>query len=471
MINKKMKKYVSSTMLVTLCMSSLIGCGPKETVSEATPSATPEATVQAEATPEATPEEPARDLGGMEIIIGDWWSSGEETAPTTAEEEATQEYRKMIQEKYNFTIKQVGLTGWGEYQENFTVSVMAEEPAAQVFIMAPSFVAQPMANGLFYDLATLDSIDVKSDKWNQTIVNLMSKGDSVYGLSKGRVEPRLGVFWNKRLFQEAGLDPDLPYDLQASGEWTWDKFAELCATLTKDKDNDGVNDTHAMANFSVEYFQAATLSNNAMWIDKDADGKYVNKTSSPEFLEAMQWAVGLIEKGYEMPTPADAEWDWFIAAFHDAKVAMTVAEQYKTGTWKDMEDDFGFVMFPKGPKATDYATNVIENVAVIPSCYDKETAEKIAFAYNLWTEPTPGYEADDDWKNSYYAQFRDERAVDETLELVYKPGVGHVDYLSLIYGMSYGDIAYNVYGLNQTPAEKIEEVSGTWEALLADANK
>lgn len=467
MLNKKMKKYLSTTMLVTLCMSSLIGCSPKEVVSETVV----KEEVKEEAKEEAVPEEPARDLGGMEIIIGDWWSSGEETAPTTAQEEATQEYRKMIQEKYNFKIKQVGLGGYGEHQETFTVSTMAEDPAAQVFMMASAFVAQPMANGLFYDLATLESIDFTEDKWNQAIVEQMTKGDSVYGMTAGRVEPKLGVFWNKRLFQEAGIDPDLPYDLQASGEWTWEKFAELCAALTRDTDNDGVNDTHAMASFSVELFQAATLSNNAKWVGKDAEGKYFNATAAPEFLEAMQWIVNLIEKGYEMPTPEDAEWDWFISAFRDAKVAMTVAETYKVGTWKEMEDDFGFVMFPKGPKATGYATNIMENIAVIPASYDKETAEKIAFAYNLWTNPTPGYEEEGDWKSSYYTSFRDERAVDETLETMYQPGVGRIDYLALVYGMSFGDIGYNVYGLNQTPAEKIEEVSGTWQALLEDANK
>ena len=66
---------------------------------------------------------------------------------------------------------------------------------------------------------------------------------------------------------------------------------------------------------------------------------------------------------------------------------------------------------------------------------------------------------------------RDERAIDETLATMYEPGVGKVEYLPLIYGISMGDIAYNVYGLNQTPAEKIEEVANTWQAMLDDANK
>ena len=52
-----------------------------------------------------------------------------------------------------------------------------------------------------------------------------------------------------------------------------------------------------------------------------------------------------------------------------------------------MTDDWGFVMTPKGPEG-DYVTVFSDNIAVIPSCYDAETANKIAFAYDLYTNPT-----------------------------------------------------------------------------------
>lgn len=468
-MKKSMRKCLTSVTVAAVCVSCVTGCGGTKSASIDAGTLEQADTPAVEASAEA--EEPEMDLGGMEIVIGDWWSSAEEAEPTTAKEEATREYREMIQEKYNFKIKQVGLGGWGDHQETFTVSTMASDPAAQIFIMDPSFVAQPMANGLFYDLSTLDNFDFSEEKWNKNVLKQMTKGDSVYGMTAGRTEPGQGVFWNKRLFKEAGLDPDLPYDLQASGEWTWEKFEELCKKLTVDKDNDGVNDTYAMANFSPEYFLSIALSNNAEFIGIDESGKYFNATTKPEFLEALQWGVSLIEKGYEMKQPEDSEWDWFISAFHDSKVAMQVAGEYKVGTWADMDDDFGFVLFPKGPKGTDYTTTATSNIAVIPACYDKETAEKIAFAYNLWTEPTPGYEEDDDWKSSYYTVFRDERAVDETLAKMYEPGVGRISYLPLVYGISSGDICYDVYALGSTPAEKIEQVSGTWESLINDANK
>lgn len=472
-MKKDLKKWSAVALVFILSMTLFTGCGEKKSDEVNSDSVTPtvvETTPTEEATP--TPEEPAMDLGGMEIIIGDWWSAEEPAAPTTAQEEDTLAYREEIQEKYNFTIKQVAVGDWDTTQEIFSTSTMAEDPAAQVFILAPSWVAQPLANGLLYDLSTLDNFDFTESKWNTSTLEQLSYGDSVYGMASGKPEPKLGVYWNKRLFEEAGLDPNLPYDLQASGEWTWEKFEELCKQLTIDNNNDGTIDSYAMASFSVDFFRGAVTSNDARCIGKDENGKFYNATTEPNYLEAMQWAVGLIQKGYEMPAPTDANWDWFIAAFHDAKVAMTYAEVYRTGNWADMTDDWGFVLPPKGPKSQGYSAYFSDNVAVIPSSYDKETAEKIAFAYNLWTNPTPGYEDQEDgWKDSYYTRFRDERAIDETLTTMYDSAILNSDYLPFVYGTSFGDIAWDTYALGSTPAEKIEAISGTWQALLDDANK
>lgn len=483
---KKKGQKLAAIMMSLAMTASMTACGggsdedaganvtntPKPTQdANKTDDTTPtQGTEPVETTPEPTEvPEKYKDLGGMEIIIADWWSNGEEEEAKTAQEEATREYRREIQEKYNFTIKQTSIGGWGDHQETFVISTMANTPSGSLFMMDQGFIAKPLANNLFYDLATLESFDFSESKWNPAVIQEMTQGSHVYGMAAGKPEPRGGVFWNKRLFEDAGLDPDLPYDLQKNGEWTWEKFEELCGKLTRDTNNDGTPDTYAMASFSIDMFKLLAASNNAEFIGINPDGTYYNATGTPEFLAAMQFGVKLIEAGHEMPSPEGAEWDWFIPAFHDAKVAMTFAEEYKVGTWGDMDDDFGFVMAPAGPSGQS-TTIFADNVVVMPSCFDAETANKIAFAYNLYTNPTPGYEDDDDWKTGYYDRFRDERAVDETLAMMYEEGRGVVWYLPLVYGTSYGDIAYNIYALANTPAEKIEEVAGTWASLIEDAN-
>ena len=51
------------------------------------------------------------DLGGMDIVIRDWWS-GDPAEPTNDYEEARDEYREWIQETYNFTISQQAISDW-----------------------------------------------------------------------------------------------------------------------------------------------------------------------------------------------------------------------------------------------------------------------------------------------------------------------------------------------------------------------
>lgn len=483
-MKKSLKKLLSVMLVLALSVSLLTACGGsteddgdnKLTPTEA--STNPDESNGGddngdveEATP--TPVEVAMDLGGMDILVGDWWSPQEQPEPKNQKEEDTLNYRNSFMEKYNFKIKQVAISDWGGQQELFTTSVMAGEPVAQMFVLEQGWTAQPLANGLLYDLTTLKNFDFTEDKWVKNQIEVMSYGNSIYGLASGKSEPRLGIFWNKRLFQEAGLDPDLPYDLQASGEWTIDKYEELCKTLTRDTNNDGTIDTYAFASFSADYNKGANTLFGARFIGKDENGKFVNETSKPEFLESVQWAVDMIKKGYEMPQPEGSNWDWFVAAFHDAKVAMQWAEQYKCGTWADMTDDWGFVLPPKKDANTPYTIAFRDNVIVMPSTWDPETAEKIAFAYNLFTNPTPGYEDDtESWKEDYYPRFRDERAVDETLALMYDDNTVIVnEYQPFVYGTDTGnDFLWNVYGLAQTPAEKLEELNTKWESLIADAN-
>ena len=287
-------------------------------------------------------------------------------------------------------------------------------------------------------------------------------------MASGKPEPRLGVFWNKRLFEEAGINPDEPYDLQAKGEWTWQNFENLCKKLTRDINSDGVMDVYGSSSFSVDFFRGCVFSNNAQFIGYK-DGKYYNATSEPNFLEALEWGRGIYDKGYHMPKPETAtEWNWFISTFLEGKVAMQCAEEYMVSTWKDMEDDWGFVMFPKGPKG-EMMTLFTENVAIMAYNLEKEKAEDIAFAYNIYTNVTPGYE-NEDWKEPFYPVFRDTRAVDETLPLFYEPQHGTMSYLDVVPGIGYGDITYDLDAGAITPAEAVEKVQGLWTSFIDAAN-
>ena len=463
-----MKKLLAMGLTVVLTVGCLSGCGDDKKDDPGKQDSGSKSVDNKDGQP--SQKKTFDDLGGMTISIGDWYTSEEVGESEYAR--ATEDYRQEIMDKYNFKIKRETKFSYQDQQEKYVNGVMSKSPECQLHYLYQEKVAAPLMKGLMYDLSTLPELDFKEEKWNQTVVELMSIGNGIWGMNP-EAEPRGGVFFNKRMLKEAGIEEDEPYDLQKSNKWTWTKFKEYCKRLTVDTDGDGKTDQYALASFSKYYLPMCSANNNATFVDVNEEGKYENKSGTKEFLEAMNWGMSLYNEGYIKPKPDGAAWDWYKAAFRDGEVAMQVSEVYEISAFATMEDNWGFVMFPYNEKNKD-ATNCStpnDNIIVMPSCYEPEEAEKIAFAYDLYTEPTPEFDLDEAWKEPYYEQFRDERAVDETLTMMREPERKQTSYLPMLGELDYGDFCYSVYAGATTPAKQIEKVSSQWNKVIDDMNK
>ena len=137
-----------------------------------------------------------------------------------------------------------------------------------------------------------------------------------------------------------------------------------------------------------------------------------------------------------------------------------------------MTDEIGFVVPPKPDGQEEYYTYVYGNVWVIPSCYDAETAADIAFAYNLYTNETPGYNDPASYQESYYSHFEDERACDETLPYYNDKRKDTVHFLTryLVDGLDIQDLTKNYPFAEKTPEECVEEVWDSWQKLIDASN-
>lgn len=373
------------------------------------------------------PVDELRNLGGVELIIGDWWTPERQFFnPKNLREEQTLELREYLEEHCGFTISNLRLASWSDYLEIFTTSIMAGEPEADMFIMSAEWALALMGQGLLYPLNTLDSIDVNDDKWNQAIMEPYIDDDgNVYALSANKyVEPRNFLFYNKRLFREAGIDPEEPYNLQASGDWTWDVFWDYCEKLTRDTNGDGIPDTYAFTGFWGPTQAAFINSNDARHVGVNPDGTLYNAMTEPNFIEAMEFVYKFYDAGHWTNGPEGAEWDWFTTGFADGHAAMCIPiGAYQSEEFLDMEDEWGLLFPPKGPRADDYNTIHEENVLVLPFNISKEKAEEVMYAYNLWTTTLPYDVANPDyWKDGAwgYQRYKDTRAVDETMAMFYE---------------------------------------------------
>ncbi len=488
MKNRVVKRIVA---LASVAAVTMTGCGGGAETSAPAPEAdnTETADAEEEAEPEAEAEAEEEeevspytvitdengdpiDLGGIEIIIRDWWS-GDPAEPTNDYEEARDEYREWIQETYNFTIKQTAISDWSSTPADFVDYATTGGDEYYAFILRDDpAITSAMATGLMYDLSTLDCLDFSDAKFTRNKLHEQySKGDAIYAMYAGYSEARTGVYFNKRLLTEAGIDPESIYDMQADGTWTWDKFDELMNTVHRDTDNDGVVDVYGLTVNEGNMTTAAVFSNNGSYIGKDANGYFYNLESA-ETLEALEWTVDMFNK-YDQHDPEGAEWDYYKEEFVNGQAAFMVDDEY-CGTpgnfLQDMEDEVGFVMFPKGPQADTYINVWSNNPVAIPACYDEEKAWKIAFAWNLYTDQPAGYEDYMDLSNARAGIF-DSRAVDETITMMMSPDHGTVAFHGLIPNLNLGsDFVWNITP-NCVVSEQVEAIRDTWKAYVDEANQ
>ena len=414
------------------------------------------------------------DFGGMEIIIRDWWSSDDEQWPRDEYEECTLDYRNWIQETYNFKIKRIAISDWGSAPQDFADYVANEgDDKNYVFLLRNDpATTYAMYNGLCYDLSTLDCLDFTQPKFQRNLTHKeYAKDGKIFGMSADYAEPRTGVFFNKRLLQEAGIDPESIYDMQLNGSWTWEAFVSLCDQLK----SCGIAPCDCNDSMMTEM---AVFSNDGEFIGMDENGKYVYKLEDPKTLEGLNFAADLFDQ-YWLDEPEDAAWDYYKQAFLDGQYAFMFEQAYNGKnygflsndpyTYSEMEDDWGFVMFPKGPAAKDYVNVWEENVFCIPACYNAERAWKIAFAWNLYTNETPGFEDSNVWKTEYYNGFDDKRSVDETIAMMRVKG--KVTYHRIVPGIDIGNQFTWLFGPMDLDYQRlIDVISGTWQAYIDEAN-
>ena len=455
--------------LALLAVSATLTAAPKKKSSK---KADPYKNVKKEVNP-ATKK--VWDLGGISVILADWWSGDdwEKTPAGGPVEEANRAWHHWTQDTYNYKMIQKQLTGaWDSHPQAVANYCITGGKENYVFTIDGRSVVTGMRANLFYDLSKLKCIDWTNAKWASGVENMFKKGDSFYFMRPLTPEPRHGVYFNKRLLEEAGIKPDTPYDLQKAGNWNWTTFEELLKKCTYDRDNDGLNDSWGMANSSTEFVPTACVSNGMAMIGYE-NGKFVNNCGKDQVLEAITWCADMAAK-YAKPQPEGSEWNWMYPAFINGEVAFLTDEEYHAqpnGQFSKMSDDWGFVCFPVGPRGDGkFRTMHKDNFYVIPACYDAERAEKVAKAFDFWSDLTPGYDTPDSWKEQYYSCFRDVRAVDETLELmkatpnprydIYVPGINYM-----------GDMIWAPYAGAVTAQQAYEDCKNAWQGLLDDVNR
>ncbi len=174
------------------------------------------------------------------------------------------------------------------------------------------------------------------------------------------------VYYNRRLFREAGLPDPPPMD------WTIEQFTDACVRLTKDLDGDGRTDQFG-------YELASTWMNSLLpylWIfggdivDPAARSCTVN---SPEGIRTLQWLRDLRYRLHVSPTPAE-----FTGAagaiFMTGKLGMEINGPWRMPFMRETDVDWDIWHVPVGPGGERWSRGTWDGLAMYRHSKVKEAA-------------------------------------------------------------------------------------------------
>jgi len=370
-----------------------------------------------------------RGLGGMVIVMANWWDNS--CTETVNWDELTEaEYRRwqdrvMMENRHNFRIINYRYGTWQDVRDGLRGHIYAENRDIQAWAVEPHVFKTVQAADLLAPINPAHFDPSFGVNWNQSVLTLTTFDGMPHGFTNAVGDTSIGMYFNMRLLEEAGIPRELPFDLQAQGNWNWDTFTEILHALyaASFDDNRGFRSSWALAALPTNMFRLALASNSAAYALIDsATGHFVNATTTDAFRETVEWIVQLRREMFAL-TQYDVGGDVYIqrwmfedglAAFHITDINHSSWRNFRD--WHNHDFEWGHVAFPTGPSnptGNHYAW-AGSNFNVFPHFYTNEEIDDFMFAIRAWNRPLYDV-AHDEWMQEALLIHPNERSVYETM--------------------------------------------------------
>lgn len=376
-----MKKASTTALLlaVLILAGTLAGCGGGNTPASTT------AAVQTTAVPEETvdPNYVPDDLGDIDLTgktFTLWIISGGEKYYIIEEEtgeilnDACFARNRAVEERFNlglnFVNGYVGSTGTIQNQNTQAISayVLSGDTTYDALIQVqhsgmPGLILQE----LFLDYNEVPHVDFTKPYWYSKVIDDINYGSKIYTMSGSYHLNTLTsancLTFNKNLFTDYGWE--YPYKTVLDDKWTIDRFQELVEQGSRDLNGDGTlvveDDIYAYGGWQWESIPALYMGMGGDILIKDENNMPViaieterNQTIVEKIYKVFE-PEGSYFEGKDVNRPKDA----FIAGqmlfFHTNLSGLA--------SFRDMEDDFGFLPYPKLDESQETYNVRIQNTS------------------------------------------------------------------------------------------------------------
>lgn len=359
MFNKIKKLLAVSLAAVMVC--SLTACGKNPEGGETTPTPVPTSAPKSEA--EMTPIEkmdayyakyPAFDMQGRVIKIAMFYDAYYDSNDTKPEDnpglldmemgQRMLDNVRRIEKKYNCKIEYIN-PGSDALKTSLNTSVVAGTPDYDVYLTQMDFALPLAVNGYFIDLSTFsaDYLDLNNE---QTIIKSfpVANTNCFFEKSAKNVTANYMVY-NADMLAQLKLED--PIELYAKGEWTWEKFEELCIKATQDTDNNGEIDIYGYGGDLTMTLREFLASNNAVLVAPDG----TEGLSDAKSLETFQF-LGKLYGEDKAARPIVDDWYDGLASWINNKSVFGVTQMWILQTADDINFNYRIVPWPQGPSGS-----------------------------------------------------------------------------------------------------------------------
>jgi len=361
-------------------------------------------------------------------------------------------YRRNLEaeEKLNIKISPLWVK-MGEQSNTLRKTVTAGDNAYDAVMMNLRDISNAAKQGYLTSLAGNPGIDLAKPWWDQSVMRETSVMNKIYfatgDISIADNEATWILMFNKNIAKELAL-PNI-YDIVKKGEWTIDKFMELCKGVTLDLNGDGVIDhsDKVALTTTIDTVQGLFYSTGQRIVKKDADDiPYFALNSEPvltnleKIYEIFRGTENLTLIGGDYPNINPRTNEVAQLAFEENRALFYGECMQCVIRIRQMETEFGIIPLPKtNADQAQYSTYVHywpSSMVAVPAggADDDRTGAIIeALAYGGYKFITPAYY--DVALKSKYA--RDDES-SEMLDIIFEgrsADLGYVDdFGSLISG-------------------------------------
>ncbi len=141
-------------------------------------------------------------------------------------------------------------------------AVMAGDHAYDLIVSHVNWeLTSYVANNIVLDWNTVPHVDLTKPYWNQNVIETLSiGGKSPYAASDLFMADTVFLLYNKELAQKLQLGS--LYDDVYDGTWTWDRLAEITASVTRDLNGDGKFEEHDQYGIGIDVAGSSWLLRN-----------------------------------------------------------------------------------------------------------------------------------------------------------------------------------------------------------------